>query len=133
MSDDRQLHEAFQASRAAERAKAPPFGGVLTGRGPGAGRRRGVVPGLMVLGGALAALVVAMLFRSSRSDPVLELELARQVMAWRSPTDFLLPASVPGLLSSVPRIGEAPVGSPLRALDPGSELGPPILPRSPRS
>jgi hypothetical protein len=40
---------------------------------------------------------------------------------------------VPGLLSSVPRIGEAPAGSPLQALDPGSVLGPPILSRSPRS
>jgi hypothetical protein len=132
MNDDRRLHEAFQASRAAERANAPPFGRVVAGRARGAGRRRGVVPGLIVLG-ALAAVMVAMLFRAGRSDPVLELELARQVMAWRSPTDFLLPASVPGLLSSVPRIGEAPAGSPLRALDPGSLLGPPILPRSPRS
>ena len=61
------------------------------------------------------------------------IELARQVMAWRSPTDFLLPAPMPGLLSSVPRIGEAPAGSPLQALDPGRVLGPPVLPRSPRS
>ena len=130
MNDDQRLHEAFQATRASERADAPLFGRVLTGRVQRRGRR--LVPGLLALGTALALLITAV--RSlSRRDPAPELELARQVMAWRSSTDFLLPASAPGLLSTVPRIGEAPPGSPLQALDPGSVLGPPVLPRSPRS
>ncbi len=132
MNDDHRLHEAFQASRASERADAPPFGRVVAGRVRGTGRRRGVVPGLITAGGAIAVLTIAVLSRG-RPDPTEELELARRVMAWRSPTDFLLPAAVPGLLSTVPRIGEAPLGSPLQALDPGRVLGPPILQRSPRS
>ena len=129
MSDDHRLHEAFQASRALERVDTPPFGRVVAGRARSAGRRRGLVPGLIAVGGAIAMLTIAILSRS-HPDPVGELELARQVMAWRSPTDFLLPAPMPGLLSSVPRIGEAPAGSPLQALDPGRVLGPPVLPRA---
>ncbi len=133
MTDDEHgLREAFQAQRAVERADAPPFGRVVAGRVRGAGRRRRLIPGLIAVGGAIAVLMIAILSRG-QSDPARDLELARQVMTWRSPTDFLLPASVAGLLGSVPRIGEAPAGSPLQALDPGSELGPPILPRSPRS
>jgi hypothetical protein len=128
---DRDLHQAFQASRAAERAETPPFRRVLEGR-PGTRRTRGPVRGLLVAGGA-AALVVLMVLLGRPEAPASELELARRVMAWRSPTDFLLPADAPGLLSFVPRMGEAPAGSPLRALDPGGVLGPPILPRSPRS
>lgn len=128
---DRDLHEAFQASRAAERAEAPPFRRVLRGRA-GPGRTRGPIRGLLLVGGAAALVVmVVLLSRPEKSEP--ELELARRVMAWRSPTDFLLPADAPGLLSFVPRIGEAPAGSPLQALDPGGVLGPPILSRSPRS
>jgi hypothetical protein len=130
MNEDQRLHEAFQASRAAARAHTPPFGRVMTGRAP-AGRRR-VRPALLAIGGALTVVVGAIVLRSG-PDPAQDLELARQVMAWRSPTDFLLPATVPGLLSTVPRIGEAPAGSPFQALDPGNVLGPPILPRRPRS
>jgi hypothetical protein len=132
MNDDHQLRETFQASRASERADAPSFGRVMAGRDRSAGRRRGLVPGLIAVGG-VAVLTIAVLSRGRRPDPALDLELARKVMAWRSPTDFLLPASVPGLLSSVPRIDQAPAGSPLQALDPGSVLGPPVFPRSPRT
>jgi len=128
---DRDLHEAFQASRSAERAAAPPFRRVLRGRA-GPGRARGQVRGLLLAGGGAALVIMAVLLaRSGRSES--ELEVARRVMTWRSPTDFLLPANAAGLLSFVPRIGEAPAGSPLQALDPGSVLGPPILTRSPRS
>jgi hypothetical protein len=130
MNDDR-IREIFQASRLSERADVPPFGRVVAGR-LRAGRRRGLVPGLIAAGGAVAVLAIVLLSRN-HSDPSADLELARQVMAWRSATDFLLPASVPGLLSQVPRIGEGPAGSPLQALDPGNVLGPPALPRSPRS
>ncbi len=132
MNDEHRLHEAFQASRASERAEAPLFGRVVAGRAGGPPRRRRVVSGLLALGGALALLVLAIRTRG-RAEPARDLELAREVMAWRSATDFLLPASMPGLFSPVPRLGEAPAGSPLRALDPGSALGPPVLPRSPRS
>ena len=128
MNDDQRLHDAFQALRAAERSDVPPFGRVIAGR-PRRGGRRRLVSGLLATGGAIAALVIAL--RAGGPDAMPELELARQVMAWRSSTDFLLPA--PGLLGSVPRIGEAPAGSPLQALDPGSALGPPVIPRSPRS
>ena len=130
MNDDQHLHEAFQASRAAERADAPPFRRVMTGRAPAG--RRSMIPALLVIGGAITVVVATIVLRSG-PDPAQDLELARQVMAWRSPTDFLLPATVPGLLSTVPRIGEAPAGSPFQALDPGNVLGPPVLPRSPRS
>lgn len=128
---DRDLHQAFQAARSTERAAAPPFRRVLEDRA-GTPRKPRLVPRLLLIGGA-AALVVLTVQLDRPEDPVSELELARRVMAWRSPTDFLLPANAPGLLSFVPRIGEAPAGSPLQALDPGSVLGPPVLPRSPRS
>lgn len=131
MNDDRRLHDAFQSQRAAERGAAPPFGRVLARPGPK--RRRGAIPALLAIGGAAALLVAAVVSRGRGSGSARELEMARQVMAWRSPTDFLLPAPAPGLFSSVPRIGQAPAGSPLQALDPGSPLGPPVLPRSPRS
>jgi hypothetical protein len=129
MNDDPGLHEIFQAERAAQRAGVPPFARVRAGRVRRRSRR--LIPGLLAAGGALAALAIALRVHA-RSEPMRDLELARQVMAWRSNTDFLLPAS-PGLLTSVPRIGHAPSGSPLEALDPGSPLGPPELPRSPRS
>lgn len=128
MNDDNQLYEAFQASRVWERADTPPFDRVLAGRVPR--RRHRLVPGLVTLGAAIALLIIVV--RSlSRPDPAPDLELARQVMGWRSSTDFLLPPSAPGLLSTVPRIGVALPGSPLQALDPGGVLGPPVLPRSP--
>lgn len=130
MNEDQKLHDAFQASRAAERSSVPPFGRVVAGR---AGRRKGrlgVVSGLLATAGVIAALLIAVRARAG-SDTVPVLELARQVMAWKSGTDFLLPAT--GLLGSVPRLGEAPAGSPLQALDPGSALGPPVISRSPRS
>lgn len=128
--DDRDLHQAFQASRAAERAGTPPFRRGMEGRAHRAGRRR--VPGLLALGGVIAILLLAVFSHRSGNGEA-DLELAQRVMAWRSPTDFLLPPSLSALLSSVPRIGEAPAGSPLQVLDPGSPLGPAILPRSPRS
>lgn len=127
MNDDQRLHEAFQVARASEGTDAPPFGRVLAGRVQR--RRPSLVPSVLALGAAIALLIIAV--RSlSRTDPAPE--LARQVMAWRSATDFLLPASAPGFLSTVPRIGESLPGSPLQALDPGGVLGPPVLPRSPR-
>ena len=130
MNDDRRLHGAFQAERVSERADTPPFGRVVAGRIRLASRGRRLVSGLIAVTGAIAVFIV---LSRGQSNPGKDLELARNVMAWRSPTDFLLPASVPGLLTSVPRIGAAPAGSPLQALDPGSVLGPPELPRSPRS
>jgi hypothetical protein len=133
-NDDRDLYEAFQASRAAERAGAPPFRRVLEGRAQGPGRRRGLVPGLLALGGAVAAIGLFAVYSHRSGNAEADLRLAQRVMGWRSSTDFLLPPTVSALLVSVPRIGEAPAGSPLRALDPGSSLGPAtILRRRPRS
>lgn len=128
---DRDLHEAFQAARRMERAGAPPFRRAREGR---VDRRRtfGPAGGVLLLAGAAALLLLMVrLIRFEQSTS--EHELARRVMAWRSTTDFLLPADAPGLLSFVPAIGKAPAGSPLQALDPGNVLGPPILTRSPRT
>jgi hypothetical protein len=126
---DRDLYEAFQAARTSERAAAPAFRRVLAGRA--GARRRSLVPGLFAAGGAVALVGWLVLNRPGRPDA--DLELARRVMAWKSPTDFLVPADSPGLLSFVPRIGQAPAGSPFQALDPGGVLGPTVLTRSPRS
>lgn len=130
MNDDRRLHDAFQASRTSERAETPPFGRVVAGRVRRAKSRRGLVLALVAVAGAIAVFVSR---SRGGSNAEHDLDLARRVMAWRSSTDFLLPESMPGLLSSVPRIGLAPAGSPLQSLDPGRVLGPPELPRSPRS
>ncbi len=130
--DDGDLRQAFRAARAEDRSGAPPFRRVVEGGRPDARRRRALIPGLLVAGGAIAGvLIVARLARAPDSGS--ELELARRVMAWRSPTEFLLPARQAGLLSAVPRIGAAPPGSPLEALDPGNTLGPQFPVRSPRS
>jgi hypothetical protein len=130
--DDHDLRDIFRAARTVERPGAPPFRRVVEGRSPNTRRRRALVPGLLLVGGAIA--VVLALFRLGRTpDSGQELELARRVMAWRSPTEFLVPPSQSGLLSSVPRIGAAPPGSPLEALDPGNTLGPRFRVRSPRS
>ena len=83
--------------------------------------------------GAAGALVVALVLLRRPEGSAEELELARRVMAWRSSTDFLLPDPGAGLLTSTPRFGVAPAGSPLQSLDPGGPLGPPVPPRSPRS
>ncbi len=130
MNDD-QLREIFRASRASEHRATPPFARVLAApakRKPGRGA---LVGGLLAAGSAAAVLVIALSARTP-SDSVRDLEMAHQVMAWRSSTDFLLPAASDFLIS-VPRIGVAPYGSPLQSLDPGSALGPPALSRSPRS
>ena len=135
LDDDRDLRDLFQAARRAEREAAPPFARVLAGRsgrpmGAGAGRRPATR--WLVAAGAVAAvlLVVAKAVRPPGGVTPADLKLARAVSSWRSPTEFLL--RVPGaeLLANPPRLGEAPAGSPLKALDPGGPLGPPILERS---
>jgi hypothetical protein len=60
-----------------------------------------------------------------------ELQLARQVMEWRSPTDALLALPLVGLPSRSPAPGVSPEGSPLGAFDPGAPLGPTSTVRSP--
>lgn len=127
--DERLLREAFRAQRVVERAGAPGFRSVLEGR-RARGRRSLPVPVLGVVVTALAVLGLAVRRSEARRS---ELELARQVMQWRSPTEFLLPAAVPGLAPLVSRIDEAPAGSPLKALDQGGALAPPLTARSPRS
>jgi hypothetical protein len=127
IDDERRLREAFQAHREVERLQAPGFRSIVTGR---SGRRpRSVIPALVVV--AMAGLIVLTLSIRKSEARRAELELARQVMSWRSPTEFLLPASVPGLAAPGFRIDEAPAGSPLKVLDQGGALGPPITPRSP--
>src|SRR6185503_11429529 len=109
--DDRRLREAFEIQRAGERTRTPGFRGVLDRppkRGPGFPAVSALVVAVIL---GLAVLIVSIRRADARGE---ELELARQVMSWRSPTEFLLPVSVPGLLPGVPRIDEAPPGSPLK-------------------
>ena len=128
--DERRLREAFQTQRAVEHARAPGFRSVLEGR-PAPKPRSLALPamGAVVFAG-LVVLGVSIRRSESRGE---ELELARQVMSWRSPTEFLLPAPVPGLAFPMSRIDEAPAGSPLKVLDLGGAFGPPITGRNPRS
>jgi hypothetical protein len=125
---DDDLQAAFQAQRAAERRRAPSYpagSGRSRARRPRAHRAR-----RLLLTGALAAALggIAITLRIQASR---ELELARGVMAVKSPTAFLLETPDNSLLDSIPRFGRSVPGSPLRALDPGGPLGPP-LERSPR-
>ena len=128
--DDRRLREAFQRQRAAEHARAPGFPGVLEGRRVRRPRSLAVPALAVVVCAGLLVLGVSIQRTASRGA---DLELARQVMSWRSTTGFLLPAAVPGLAFPMSRIDEAPAGSPLKILDHGGALGPPITGRSPRS
>lgn len=127
IDDERRLREAFQAQREVERLQAPGFRSIVTGR---SGRRpRSAIPALVVV--AMAGLIVLTLSIRKSEVRQAEIELARQVMSWRSPTEFLLPASVAGLGAPDFRIDKAPAGSPLKVLDQGGAFGPPITPRSP--
>jgi len=131
MTDDEpRLRETFQVQRARERARAPAFRDVLQGR-PGPGHRSPAIPAFLAV--AIAGLVLLLVSLGRTHARRAEAELAREVMSWRSPTEFLLPAWVPGLLPSVLRLDEAPPGSPLKALDHGGAFGPPNNSRSPRS
>jgi len=126
-SDDRDLRALFESARALERGAAPPFARVLAGRSSNPAPRRTALRWVALAGAAAAAvLAVARAIRSTGGPTPADLELARQVSSWRSPTEFLL--RVPGvdLLSAPPALGRAPAGSPLKALDPGGPLGPSI-------
>ena len=125
---DRDLEHAFRSLREAERREAPGFRRVVEGRVE-ARRAWPPVLGWLAAGSAVAVALLFVLPARSRSA---ELELAREVLAWRSPTDFLLPPSIPDVLTSVPDLRRAVAGSPLVALDPGGELGPPATSRSPQ-
>lgn len=128
--DERRLREAFQAQREVDRAQVPGFRSIVNGRS-GQRPRSSAMPVLAIV--LMAGLIVLTVSIRKSGARQAEIELARQVMSWRSPTEFLLPASVPGLAPSVSRIDEAPAGSPLKALDRGGAFGPPITVRSPRS
>jgi hypothetical protein len=125
---DEDLHAAFQAERAAERRRVPSYAMVAAGR-IAARPRPATKAGWLLLGGALAA-VVSGLWLVHQAKAAHELELARSVMEVESPTSSLLPPPS-SLLDSIPRLGHSVPGSPLRSLDPGGPLGPPLT-RSPR-
>ena len=130
MSDDPELERVFRLLRSVERLRVPvpAFGQVRSRK-----LRKGPVGvpalGWLALGSAAALLLWLGLSAWSRAG---ELAMARQVLAWRSPTEFLLPDTVPEVLRGVPDLERAVAGSPLAALDPGGELGPPDTSRSPR-
>jgi hypothetical protein len=121
---DEDLHAAFQAERVAERGRVPSYVDVAAGRGEPRRRRARRIRWLL-LSGALAT-VVAGFWLAGRTRSARELELARRVMATSNPTGFLLETPHLSLLDSIPRFGMSVPGSPLRALDPGGPLGPPL-------
>ena len=125
---DDDLRAAFQAKRAAEYSRIPSYIDVAAGR-PSVRRPAHRVRWL-VLSGALAT-AVAGLWLADGARSARELELARRVMVSSSPTAFLLQTPRLSLVDSIPRFGTSVPGSPLRALDPGGPLGPPLT-RSPR-
>ncbi|HEV8356582.1 MAG TPA: hypothetical protein VGQ17_07405 [Gemmatimonadales bacterium] len=125
LDDDRDLRDLFQAARRAEGEAAPPFARVLAGRSVSTPRRRWLKWTLAATAALAGIVLIAKVVRPP-SGPAQALEIARELSSWRSPTEFLL--RVPGaeLLGNPPRLGEAPAGSPLKALDPGGPLGPPV-------
>jgi hypothetical protein len=122
---DDDLHAAFQAERAVERGAVPPYAILAAGRPRRPARR---VSRLLLAGAVAAASVGIMLLRGA--SPHRQIDVARRMMVNESPTDFLLETVGSALLDSVPRFGMSVPGSPLRALDPGGPLGPPLT-RSP--
>ncbi|HEV8599753.1 MAG TPA: hypothetical protein VGQ69_10365 [Gemmatimonadales bacterium] len=135
MSDfrpDLDLRELFQAVRVAERPHAPPYALVAASRRAGSGLRAPLRRSLLPAAAAAAGLVLLWLLLRRSELAAGDLEMARRVMAWQSPTAFLLESSTTARLVAIPRIGASVPGSPLRALDPGGPLGPPLT-RSPRS
>ena len=117
---DRDLREAFQALRRADLAGTPTFLRVAESRPRPVGGLRlvwGVAVAVVLLVAAFGPLRAALRTRA-------ELRMARQVMAWRSPTAFLLDAPVSDFLATIPAIGRSPAGSPLHTLDPGGALAP---------
>lgn len=126
---DPELHALFQAARAAEHDATPPFTRALTGRRPPASPRgRPALAWSLGGGGVLAALLLVVLALRSRTPA--GGDAAHPLSEWRSPTAFLLPTPSPSV-SFIPRFERAVPGSPLRALDPGEPLGPPLLRSSP--
>ena len=123
---DPELHRRFQATRAGERPHAPPFARIRVGRNPARHPRHRRASGWLLLGGVAATGLVVLLARRAGRDPALE--AARELIRWESPTAFLLRSPLPSM-SPISRFERAVPGSPLRALDPGEPLGPP-LPRS---
>lgn len=128
--EDRELRAAFAAERAAERGSRMPDFGFLRRRPPKPRRSAMALPALVFTGLLLGVLLLSRLRSGDRQT---DLELARDVMSWRAPTDFLLPTPDPALLAPAPRFDQSPEGSPLKALDRGGSLGPPPTPRSPGS
>jgi hypothetical protein len=125
---DEDLHAAFQSERAVERGRVPPYAVVAAGRAGVRQRRPRRIRWLLV-SGALATLVAGF-WLVLQAISAREIDLARRVMAGKSSTGFLLEGPSISLLDSIPRFGMSVPGSPLRALDPGGPLGPPLT-RSP--
>ena len=120
LDDDRDLREAFRAERQAERDDAPPFARVLAGR---ARPRKTALRWVLAAGVAAAGVIAVAKAVRPGVGAAGDLELARRLSSWSSPTEFLLRVSRADLLAAPPRLGEAPTGSPLKALDPGGPLG----------
>jgi hypothetical protein len=126
--EDGELRELFRAQRQSEWGQTPSFDRIRNLARLPQSRRRSPRP-LLLAGAVAVGLALWLVLR--RGGPS-ELELARSTIAWKSPTAFLLRSSTTSWFGSILRIDAAIPGSPLRALDPGGALGPPLV-RSPRS
>ena len=127
--EDRELRAAFAAERAEERGRTPDFGHPLR-RPPTPRHSLLALPALVLAGLLLGVLLLPRLRSGVRQS---DLELAREIMSWRAPTDVLLPPPDPALFGPAGRFDESPEGSPLKALDRGGSLEPAPTPRSPGS
>jgi hypothetical protein len=110
MTDDRDLRRAFHALRAELESRAPDFATLARRAVPARDGRRSrtaLASGAALMAATLiAAILIASLpHRGVRPAP----RGALSVMAWRSPTDFLLRTPALELMRSVPRIDLSPV------------------------
>ena len=127
---DRDLRTAFEALRSADLGGTPSFRRVAERWSRGPARRGGPAWGVVFAAVALFLVGLGPLRTALRTRA--ELRMARQVMVWRSPTEFLLDSRASDSISTIPAIGRSVAGSPLRALDPGGALEPSALSRSPQ-
>jgi hypothetical protein len=103
--DDKDLRARFMALRMEEETQTPEFTLSSMRRQLPARRLATVFARFGVVAVCLAAILVAVLWLRSGA-PRRQPSQVASVIAWRSPTDFLLETPGQGLLQTVPAIGE---------------------------
>jgi hypothetical protein len=99
---DEDLRRLFEERRTSGEEKAPPFRGFLErGRSDGTRPARIRLAGLVTAAAAILALAVSLTLFHRRPP------LAIPIEEWKAPTDFLLEASYPDLLDTMPAPPEA--------------------------